>query len=183
MPRDIGGRSRSPLSPLSLRMMSRGFEQCEATGRWWVWKQVSARAKSRSAGVLACEFWRRPAARGSAWNHRRVRSLHRDGAGTRRRGRLRYMAAAPLPIFRASAKAGVHRIHERVVAATMQVLIVADEVFVGFTLPEWNHFLRQAFVDFVRRERFPTVQDVAQGVAGHRPNDDMGVVRHDHPRT
>ena len=92
--------------------------------------------KLRSAGVPACEFRRRPAASGSGWNYHCICSLHRDGAGTPSRGRLRYMGTAPFPVFRVHAKTGVHRIHQRVVAAAMQVLIVADEVFVGFALPK-----------------------------------------------
>src|SRR5207247_5685040 len=50
-----------------------------------------------SAGVPACEFWRRPAASWNVWIHRCLCSLHRDGAGTRSRGRLRYMGGVPPP--------------------------------------------------------------------------------------
>ena len=48
----------------------------------------------RNAGVLACEFRRRPAASWNVGIHRCLCSLHRDGAGTRSRGRLRYAATA-----------------------------------------------------------------------------------------
>ncbi len=92
------------------------------------------------------------------------------------------MGAAPLPIFRATAKAGVDRIHQRVVATALPVFIVADEMLVRFALPERNNLRRQPSVDFVRAEGFPTVQDVAQRVARHRPDHDMGVIGHDDPR-
>src|SRR5438552_2902257 len=83
------------------------------------------RAKKLVAlGVPACEFWRRPAASWNVGIHRCLCSLHRDGAGTRSRGRLRYMGAAPLPIFRATAETRVDRIHQRVVATAMQIFIV-----------------------------------------------------------
>src|SRR5439155_25882300 len=38
-------------------------------------------------------------------------------------------------------------------------------------------------VDLVRGERLPTVQDVAQNVAGHWPDNDVRMIRHDDPRT
>jgi hypothetical protein len=82
-------------------------------------------------------------------------SSHRDGAGTRSRGRLRYlvrldyMRAAPLPVFWTRAKAGIDGVHQRVEAATMQILVVANEVFVRFRLPQGDHLHRQALVDFV----------------------------------
>jgi len=63
----------------------------------------------------------------------------------------------------------------------MKILVVTDEVVVGLTLPERNDLFGQPLVDFMRRERFPTVQDIAQSVAGHRPDDDVNMVRHDRP--
>ena len=64
----------------------------------------------------------------------------------------------------------------------MQVLIIADEMFVGLALPERNDFRRQPFVNLVRRKRFPGMQDFAQRVAGHRPDNDVRVIGHDDPR-
>src|SRR5580765_6920023 len=92
------------------------------------------------------------------------------------------MPTAPLPIFGTSAKAGIDWVHQRVEAAAMQILVVADEVFVRFPLPQGDNLYRQALVDFVRSERFPTVQDAAQCVARHRPDNDMGMVGHHNPR-
>src|SRR2546428_10763275 len=108
----------------------------------------------RSAGVLACEFGRRPAARLIRWPTGRFRSSRRDGVGTRSRRRLRhvarldYMRAAPLPIFGTGAEAGIDWVRQRVVAAAMQILVVADEVFVRFPLPQGDNLYRQALVDF-----------------------------------
>src|SRR5439155_131571 len=120
------------------------------------------------AGVPACEFWRRPAASWNVGIHRCLCSLHRDGAGTRSRGRLRYIGADRLRIVRATAETRVDRIHQRVVATAMQIFIVTVEMFVGFALPERNNLRRQPFVDFVRGEGFPTMQDVA------RPDHEIG---------
>jgi hypothetical protein len=50
-------------------------------------------AKSRSAGVRACEFWRRLAASSFGGKFARAWAWRRDGAGTRSRGRPRYVEA------------------------------------------------------------------------------------------
>src|SRR5438874_2665049 len=178
---NIGNPSRSPSNPLFFLITSRP-EKCSKGLAVVRCCGVSfGMSKLRSAGVLACEFRRRPAAPTSLVS--RI-NTHRD-AGTRSQGwlryaaGLRYMAATPLPSFRARAKASVHRIHQRVVAAAMQILILAHKVFVGFVLPERNNFPWQPFVNFVRGERFPTVQDVAQYMAGHRPHHNVGMIGHD----
>src|SRR5437773_9859815 len=100
-------------------------------------------ALSRNAGVPACEFGRRLAARSGRRRNGGVSLRHRDGARTRSRGRLRYMpgrlhhvTAAPFPIFDTVAQAGVYWIHQSVVAAAMQIFVVSDEVFVRFALPK-----------------------------------------------
>ena len=84
---------------LSLRMMSRA-DLMRAPRDWAVvgmWG-IMWHGKLCSAGVLAGEFRRRPAV--NWWR------THRDGAGTRSRGRLRYAVAAPLLIFRLGVLAG-----------------------------------------------------------------------------
>ena len=55
---------------------------------------------------------------------------HQDDAGTRSRGRLRYVGAAPFPVLRAGAKARVDRVDDRIMAAAVQVLVVSDEMVV-----------------------------------------------------
>jgi hypothetical protein len=51
------------------------------------------------------------------------------------------MGAAPWPVFGAGTETGVDRIHERVPATAMEVLVVTDEMFVRFVLPEGDDFL------------------------------------------
>ena len=60
----------------------------------------------------------------------------------------------------------------------MQILVVAAEMFVRLALPKGNDLRRQSPVDFVCGKRIPAMKDITQSVAGHRPDDDVGVVRH-----
>ncbi len=124
----------------------------------------------------------RPRLRVEAASRRQVLVRHRDGAGTRSRGRLRYMGATPRPQMGFSAQPGVDGIRERVMAAAVQIISVPNQMLVRFALPERNDFLRQQLVDLVRSVGFPTVQDVAQAVPWHRPDDDVRVVGHHDPR-
>jgi hypothetical protein len=100
----IDNRSRSSFSPLVLahdgaRGLQERAEKLAAVG------VETTFGKSRSAGVPACGFWRRPAASG-CWSN--GRNLHRDGARTRSRARLRYAggcAACALLHFHSSGRA------------------------------------------------------------------------------
>src|SRR6185503_16748009 len=109
------------------------------------------RVRGGSAGVLACEFGRRPAARLIRWLTGRFTFPHRNGAVARRRrwlcyvARLDYMRTAPLPVFGTSAKVGIGWVHQRVEAAAMQIVFVADEVSVRFPLwqgESYEHLIR-----------------------------------------
>ena len=66
-------------------------------------------------------------------------------------------------------------------AAAVKVLVIFDNVVVGFRLPKRDYLGWSLLIELVRGKRFPTVEDIAQGVASHRPNDHMNVVRHHHP--
>ena len=107
--------------------------------------------------------------------------MHRDGAGTRSRGRLRYMSAAPRPQAGLSTQSRVHGIHECVVATAVRIIVVSNQVIVRFALLEGNDLLRQQLVDFMRGEGFPTVEDFAQGMGRLGLDYGMHMIGHDHP--
>src|SRR5437016_10065119 len=50
--------------------------------------------------------------------------------------RRRATGATPLPIFRAHAQARIHRVHGRVTATAMHVLVIANEVVKRLRLPK-----------------------------------------------
>jgi len=89
---------------------------------------------------------------------------------------------APLPFFRGRAQASAERVVDRVGYATRMVILIPDQMIIGFALPELTG-AAQHFVGFLCGERFPTVQHAAQRFRRARPYDDMHVIGHDNPRS
>src|SRR5438876_8514455 len=89
--------------------------------------------------------------------------------------------AAPLPVFRTLAKACVYRIHRRVMATAMHVILVANEMVKRFSLPKLFARPLQELVRFARGVALPVLQNLAQCPAWQRSQSRVNVIRHDHP--
>src|SRR5438876_6035910 len=76
--------------------------------------------------------------------------------------RGRATGATPLPIFRAHAQARIHRVHGRVTATAMHVLVIANEVVKRLRLPKLLSCQMQEFIRFSRRVSLPVLQNLAQ---------------------
>jgi hypothetical protein len=63
----------------------------------------------------------------------------------------------------------------------MQIIVIPNQMIVGFALPERNDFLREELVNFVSREGFPAMQNFAQRVRRLWPNHNVDVIWHDYP--
>jgi hypothetical protein len=90
--------------------------------------------------------------------------------------------AAPFPLFGSSAKSGGDRIHRRIGATSGRVVIVAGQMVVVLLLPERGSVLRDNLKRLFGRERFPTVENVAERLRSVRVNHRMNMVRHHDPR-
>jgi len=91
------------------------------------------------------------------------------------------MGAAPLPVFRTGAKARVDGVHSGVMTAAMEIIIVTDQVIIRFALPERDYSGGQTFIDFMRGEGFPAMENLAQADAWHGPDDHMRMIGHHYP--
>ena len=95
--------------------------------------------------------------------------------------RGRTICTAPFPIFRTFAQTRVHGIHCRVIAATMQVVVITDKVVKRFHLPKGCSRAFQQSVGFAGGEAFPAFQHLAQRPVRLWTKHGMHMVRHHHP--
>ncbi len=159
----------------------RGFEESAeglGGGGWgnsfchWDRRSHAARASPPASGR------RRPAAR---WF---CSSRHRDGAELRSWGRLRSHGRYSIGqrLWVSVLSPGVDGIRGRVMAAAVQTNQVPNQMLVRFAFPKGTTFCGSSILIWCERVGFPTVQDVAQAVPWHRPDDDVRVVGHHDPR-
>lgn len=92
------------------------------------------------------------------------------------------------PLIGSRAQMCLHGILDCVFANPRKVGIVANQVVIGFLLPEWLALgnLKSGglprFMHMVRSERFPAMQNCRQGMPFPRRHDYMDMIRHDNPR-
>ena len=95
--------------------------------------------------------------------------------------RLAAPSAAPTPVFRRFAQSSFDRIMDYVTTTPLVLLVVPDPVIERFGLPKTRSDTVQNPVCSGGGVLFPALQNLADGVIGHRPEDSMRVVRHHHP--
>ena len=94
----------------------------------------------------------------------------------------RTICTAPFLNFRTFAQTRVHGIHCRVMATTMQVVVIADKVVKRFHLPKGCSGAPKQTVGFAGSEAFPDFQHLAQCPVRLWTKHGMHMVRHHHPR-
>ena len=89
--------------------------------------------------------------------------------------------AAPLPIFRTSAKAGCDGIVSDVAGNPRILVIIPNPVIVRFRLPKRFLAHAQNSLGAARCELFPRFQNITQHLVRHRPDEGMTVIWHHNP--
>ena len=94
----------------------------------------------------------------------------------------RTICTAPFPIFRTFAQTRVHGIHCRIMATTMQIVVITDKMVKRFHLPKGCSRAFQQSVGFAGGKSFPTFQHLAQRPVRLWTQHGVHRVRHHHPR-
>ena len=88
---------------------------------------------------------------------------------------------APAPLFGRLAQSSRYRVSADVCADAALLFIAANPVVEGLPLPKRFLAKPQNLLRSPRSELLPRLQNLAQQKAGHRPDDRMNVIGHDHP--
>jgi hypothetical protein len=67
----------------------------------------------------------------------------------------------PFPIFRAGTQSGGNGIHDRVVTASLEVILIPDKMIEGFALPELFPSSSEQPIGLECDIAFPSLQDAA----------------------
>jgi hypothetical protein len=88
---------------------------------------------------------------------------------------------APTPTLGVFAKTGCHRILSDIPSDAAPLRVAANPVIKALALPESPCSNTENFLGLTGGELFPRLQDVAQEMIWHRPENDVNVVGHDNP--
>src|SRR5688572_18001270 len=91
------------------------------------------------------------------------------------------MCAAPTPFFGRGAQSGNHRVAADVAANPDLLVLIANQMVVGFMLPESFADAAQEQICLACSVTLSAAQNIAESVIWHRPENKVNMIRHDHP--